>query len=128
MTDPTELRFVTRESTLGENYRVRVTVGPQVVLSEDRVNFPASLPTITRVSGCNDEGAMTKDCPTRGGVMLTIEGSNFGSYILFSVFVCVVCRCMRRICGGSGERGVRLVGDRNRAVCVLWNVQGDKIY
>ncbi|MBU1238978.1 IPT/TIG domain-containing protein, partial [Myxococcota bacterium] len=48
-----------------------------VVDGTDLLFFPASCPTLDSISGCMDSGATTEDCPTMGGVTLTITGSGF---------------------------------------------------
>lgn len=46
------------------------------VSGTDVINYPG-IPTIERVSGCSQNGNATYDCPTAGGVRITIAGTVF---------------------------------------------------
>lgn len=53
------------------------TPGGAVGTGTDEFTYPAA-PVLTSVGGCLDAGSSTTQCPTRGGLTLTLQGSDFG--------------------------------------------------
>ena len=63
-------------------YLFTVDVAGQSVTGVDELIIPVT-PELLSVSGCNDDGNGTYDCPTAGGLLLTLTGTNF-SYNMVS--------------------------------------------
>jgi hypothetical protein len=55
-----------------------------ILAGNDTIQFPA-VPKIIRISGCVNAGNSTYDCPTSGGVVITVDGSDLVMPI--SVFI-----------------------------------------
>ena len=79
----------------GRNYHFVVSaLGALSSPGTDVYNYPTA-PVVTRVSGCSDSGIYTFNCPTTGGIVITVIGSNFpasstSTTVKIGVSTCVI--------------------------------------
>eukprot|EP01012_Entosiphon_sulcatum_P051097 TRINITY_DN7013_c0_g1_i3.p1 TRINITY_DN7013_c0_g1~~TRINITY_DN7013_c0_g1_i3.p1 ORF type:complete len:4070 (-),score=286.73 TRINITY_DN7013_c0_g1_i3:31-12240(-) len=62
---------------VGTNLPISISQMGISTTSARQVSYAA--PIVTRVQGCTDSGQVTQQCPTSGGLRLTITGDNFGT-------------------------------------------------
>lgn len=84
---------------------VEVTVNDQVSAPEYIFDFYA--PEIHRISGCTDVDNHTMDCPSGGGITMTIWGKNFGLNLTyddsFDASIYIGPKEDNRTCVGSSQ-------------------------